>query len=242
MLLRYFQKGFNYSQDGPGNRLVYHLQGCNMRCPWCSNPEGININGKCTKKPIEEVLGEIISCKPMFFDGGGITFTGGEATLQLQAVFTLMKKAKENGISTAIETNAANPCLISLCDVCDCFMIDFKHPDERILKEITGGNLSIIAENIKNISAKYHIHIRIPLIHGFNDDEKSLSQFTCFFEGLKSNNSKFDIELLPYHEYGKGKWDKCCMEYTVKDAFVPKETVEKFKNTFIENGFTVINT
>ncbi|MFD1401922.1 MULTISPECIES: 4Fe-4S cluster-binding domain-containing protein [Robinsoniella] len=26
-------------QDGPGNRLFYHLQGCNMRCPWCGNPE-----------------------------------------------------------------------------------------------------------------------------------------------------------------------------------------------------------
>ena len=42
--LHIFQKGFNYSQDGPGNRLVYHLKGCNLKCPWCSNPEGINPN------------------------------------------------------------------------------------------------------------------------------------------------------------------------------------------------------
>ncbi len=41
MELWYFQKGFNFSQDGPGNRLVYHLCGCNLRCPWCSNPEGM---------------------------------------------------------------------------------------------------------------------------------------------------------------------------------------------------------
>ena len=45
MNLRFFQKGFNYSQDGRGNRLVYHLQGCNMRCPWCANPEGISRMG-----------------------------------------------------------------------------------------------------------------------------------------------------------------------------------------------------
>lgn len=242
MLLRYFQKGFNYSQDGPGNRLVYHLQGCNMCCPWCSNPEGMNIQDKCEEKAVDEVFAEILSCKPMFFDGGGVTFTGGEATLQSDAVFTLMKKAQENGISTAIETNAATPKLVRLCEVCDCFMIDLKHPDAQTLKEVTGANLHIITENIKAVSQKKHIHIRIPLIHGFNDDDKTLKQFTEFFGTLKNKNSKFDIELLPYHEYGKEKWDKCNKEYTVKDAFVSKETLQKFKNTFKENGFTVINT
>ena len=43
MELRIFQKGFNYSQDGPGNRLVLHLQGCNLHCPWCANPEGMPV-------------------------------------------------------------------------------------------------------------------------------------------------------------------------------------------------------
>ena len=45
MDIRIFQKGFNYAQDGTGNRLVLHLQGCNMHCPWCSNPEGMPLNG-----------------------------------------------------------------------------------------------------------------------------------------------------------------------------------------------------
>ena len=40
--IKIFSKGWNYSQDGPGNRLIYHFQGCNFFCPWCSNPEGIS--------------------------------------------------------------------------------------------------------------------------------------------------------------------------------------------------------
>jgi pyruvate-formate lyase-activating enzyme len=43
--IRIFNKGWNFSQDGPGNRLIYHLQGCNLYCPWCSNPEGIPLSG-----------------------------------------------------------------------------------------------------------------------------------------------------------------------------------------------------
>ena len=58
--MRILQKGFNYSQDGPGNRLVYHLQGCNFRCRWCSNPESMPIDSDAAKNvPDDEVVDEI---------------------------------------------------------------------------------------------------------------------------------------------------------------------------------------
>jgi len=242
MILRYFQKGFNFSQDGPGNRLVYHLQGCNMRCPWCSNPEGMEINSECEEIPVNEVLEEIISCKPMFFENGGITFTGGEATLQTDAVFFLMQKAKENGISTAIETNATVKELEKLKDVCDYFMIDFKHPDSKKLKEITGVSNENICQNILNLSKLKTLHLRIPLIHGFNDSDADLEGFVKFFKEVRTNGGQFDIEILPYHEYGKEKWQKQGKNYSVTDGFVSKETVNKFIKTFKESGFTVIKT
>ena len=87
MTIEYFQKGFNYNQDGPGNRLVYHLAGCNMRCPWCSNPEGVAAGRPGNRREdVEKIAEAVIAAKPMFFDGGGLTLTGGEATVQFDAV------------------------------------------------------------------------------------------------------------------------------------------------------------
>jgi len=56
--LKIFQKGWNLQQDGPGNRLVYHLQGCNLACPWCANPEGIAAGGQLIARK-EKLLPEV---------------------------------------------------------------------------------------------------------------------------------------------------------------------------------------
>jgi pyruvate formate lyase activating enzyme len=213
-----------------------------MFCPWCSNPEGMKINDSCTVTSTDDVIKEILSCRPMFFDGGGVTFTGGEATLQMDAIREIMAKVKKDGVSTAIETNASVKGIEALLDVCDYFMIDFKHPSRERLSSITGGNVDIIKENILKLSKKAHIHIRIPLIGGFNDNDEALDGFTEFFSTHKRSNACFDIELLPYHEYGKVKWEKIGRRYTVKDGFVSKDLVDKFKQAFKNNGFTIINT
>ena len=71
-----FRKGFNYSQDGPGNRLVYHLKGCNLRCPWCSNPEGMDFaRPGDAAVTTEDLVARALRSKPMFFDGGGGNFS-----------------------------------------------------------------------------------------------------------------------------------------------------------------------
>ncbi|MBO4733445.1 MAG: radical SAM protein, partial [Clostridia bacterium] len=85
--MKIYHKGFNFSQDGPGNRLVYHLQGCNLRCMWCSNPESMPANAEGAKDyTTKEIVSEALSCRPMFFSGGGVTFTGGEPTFQFDAL------------------------------------------------------------------------------------------------------------------------------------------------------------
>ncbi len=233
--MRIFQKGFNFSQDGPGNRLVYHLQGCNMRCIWCSNPEGMTKNGG-VEYSIEDIFSECKRSKLMFFSGGGVTFTGGEATIQYDELLMLLKMLKSEGIHTAIETNGTSQKLQQLLPYIDYLIMDFKHYDSEILRKYTGvGNEEIKKNFEENCKMGRQQHIRIPLINNFNT--KNPQKFAEYFS--KSDTSNTVFEFLLYHEYGKDKWKE---EYKVTDGFVEKGTEEKFKKIFGEYNLNLINT
>lgn len=234
--MKILQKGFNYSQDGPGNRLVYHLQGCNFRCKWCSNPESIPVeNPKAKDYCVDEIIAEVERSKMMFFDGGGVTFTGGECTLQTDELLEVLKKLKEQNISTAIETNGSSPRLCELSEYVDCLIIDFKHYDSQEHKKWIGVGNGQVVKNLESlISSDRELHIRIPLIKNVND---SFDGFLEFFKGKNTDN--IDVEILPYHEFGKDKWTS---EYEITDGFVSEETVKNFIKKLNDIGIKTVTT
>lgn len=240
-----FQKGFNYSQDGPGNRLVYHLSGCNLFCPWCSNPEGLKLTEKSHKNTIQEIADEVISSKMMFFENGGVTFTGGEVSLQADAVSELCEILKKEKVTTCIETNAASKETEKLIDIVDFMIADFKSPDKEALKAITGADIEIIKANLlKRALTKKYLLIRIPLINNFNTGYENAIAFAEFFKELieKSKSESVFIEILTYHEYGKDKYDKENLDYSVKDGFVTAEQVAILRNELEKFGLKTIKT
>ena len=233
--MRIFQKGFNFSQDGPGNRLVYHLQGCNMRCPWCSNPEGMELTAGRVYTTAE-IVNECKRSRAMFFSGGGVTFTGGEATLQSNELTSVLRELKALGIHTAIETNGTCGSLPELSEYIDYLIMDFKHYDGEVLKSVTGADINKILENFSRLTkTREQLHIRIPLINGFNAD--GALHFAELFRRFDTKACVF--EFLPYHEYGKEKWKS---EYKVRDGFIKKEQLASFVEAFKKYNLKVINT
>lgn len=282
--MKIFQKGFNYSQDGDGNRLVYHLQGCNMNCPWCANPEGLAKDGVivadeewilesicphgaiqktevdrakceiCTEKDcitkhdtkgmylsckdvsVQEIEEEILANEMMFYDGGGVTFTGGEATLQFEELKEVLQFAKENGIHTAIETNGSHKRLAELFPLVDQLIMDCKLANAKKHRDYTGIDGEIILSQIERAAKEHHnLHVRVPLIGEVNNSEQDLNEFIAFFEKIKGENVTF--EILLYHEFGKKKWKQCGMEYQMTDrAYVDPKVREDFKQRILGIG------
>ena len=105
----------------------------------------------------------------MFFSGGGVTFTGGEATIQHNELLKLLKLLKTDGIHTAIETNGTSAKLNELLEYIDYLIMDFKHYDSDALKKYTGiGNEQIKKNFENNCKTGRQQHIRIPLINNIN--------------------------------------------------------------------------
>lgn len=240
MRLKILQKGFNYSQDGPGNRLVYHLQGCNLHCPWCSNPESMKIITE-GGTDVEDIVKQSLAAEPMFFDGGGVTFTGGEPTVQFDALKSVLTQLKSFGISTAIETNGTSPRLTELFELVDFLIMDFKHHNSEKLKEYTGvGNETVLA-NIRAASEKRNqLLLRIPLINGFNASAEDAKAFAAVLSPFMKKG--FALEVLSYHEYGKDKWSQNGMEYKMTDAFVDENQFAEFCNIIKSSSIKLIRT
>lgn len=290
MKLKIFQKGFNYSQDGQGNRLIFHLQGCNMKCPWCSNPEGMPLNGAlvvnkewltpgccpegavkdgeldrtrcetckekpCTKKrrqkgiqlsyreyEVEDLVAECISSKSMFFDGGGVTLTGGEITMQFDAVKDFLEKLGNAGIHRAIESNGTHHRMAELVPLVEQWIMDVKHYDDAKHKEWLGVSNRWTIENLKTISAVHeNMLIRVPLIPGFNDSLEDAERFAKLFEE-NMDCQKAKVEFLTYHEFGKGKWEQCGVEYKMAKGRISPATVKHFETVMKEHGVNCIRT
>ncbi|MDR3142826.1 MAG: glycyl-radical enzyme activating protein [Tannerellaceae bacterium] len=286
--IKIFSKGWNFSQDGPGNRLLYHFQGCNFVCPWCSNPEGISLSGSllvkaeklidsvcphgairelrldrtkcevCTgmecirmnrnegirlsaqEYTIDDLLCEIEGAKNLFHSGGGVTFTGGEPTLQFRPLKHLLKELRKR-VHIVMETNGTHLRLPELFEWIDLLIIDLKQADTAIHKQVLGlGNEQVI-RNLEQASATgVKLWIRIPLIPGFNNDRSAIEGLLRIIKRVNRNG--ISVELLRYHEYGKIKWEQIGKVYTMPEKKIPAEQLRQYRQLFSDNNIQMINT
>ena len=93
------------SVDGPGIRFIVFLQGCQMRCQYCHNPDTWAMEtNKSRERTVDDVLEEALRYRGFWGKKGGITVSGGEALLQIDFLIALFTKAKEKGIHCTLDT------------------------------------------------------------------------------------------------------------------------------------------
>ena len=137
------------------------------------------------------------------YTGGGVTLSGGEPLAQMDFALALLARAAEEGIPTALETSGAveENEFARVIGKCDLFLFDIKSAPARY-RELTGADFRLISANLRALSAAgCRTVLRVPLVQGKNVDEALLAEL----ETLSALPHVEAVELLPYHDMGRGK-------------------------------------
>ncbi len=143
---------------------------------------------------------------------GGVTFSGGEASRQADFLAECLTLCREAGLHTAVDTCGLMPrdTLLRLAPLCDMFLYDIKAVSADIHKRGTGADNTQILENYRTLTGLgRRIWVRVPVIGGFN---ASAEEMTRIAEFLCENKSAEQIELMPYHKLGIGKYAQIGLE------------------------------
>ncbi|MBP7842474.1 pyruvate formate lyase-activating protein [Candidatus Woesebacteria bacterium] len=225
------------THDGPGIRLVVFTQGCVFRCTYCHNPDSqLWDNPKAVELSAEEIIEKLEKQKPYLKNGGGITFSGGEPTLQAKELISICRKIKKAGFHITLDTCGAIHTAETreLYDLCDIIMLDVKHINKEWHQKITNQpNDTVLLNAAYREKTGQELWLRYVLVPGWTDQEEYLSEWAQYFSGFKSITK---IQILPYHLLGVHKYKELGIQYKLDgvraaneaDALRAKKIFEKY--------------
>ncbi len=222
--------------DGPGIRFVLFMQGCALQCLYCHNPDSwdARIGRQVT---VEDVLAEIEPYRAYYTpNGGGLTVSGGEPTLQAPFVAELFKAVKERwGMSTALDSSGfCEPSYAEeLLSVTDLVLLDLKQMNPERHTALTSQSNERILRFAEHLSERgMRMWIRHVLVPGVTDSHEDLMELGRFIGKLRGVEK---FEILPYHRMGVYKWEQLGRPYELEGVQTPTQRE-------IDRAYMIINT
>ncbi|MEV8127812.1 pyruvate formate-lyase-activating protein [Streptomyces sp. NPDC085944] len=225
--------------DGPGTRFVLFTSGCPLRCLYCANPDTWHMrDGR--EATVDEVMAEIDKYRGFLTTaGGGVTLTGGEPLLQPAFTAAVLRRCKEAGLHTALDTSGflgARATDEHLADT-DLVLLDIKSFDVPTYRRLTGGELSPtvnFATRLDRLGKR--MWIRYVLVPGWTDDEEAVDGLAGFLSGLDCVDR---VDILPFHKLGAAKYDALGIPFPLAGNPVPDTAlVDRVRGQFRERGLS----
>lgn len=221
--------------DGPGIRFVVFSQGCPLRCQYCHNPDTWKLKaGK--KVSTADLIKKIKKIKPYLErSGGGLTISGGEPTMQPKFILDLLKKAKAEGIHTALDTSGFVEVaqFKEFLAYLDLVLIDVKSFNNSVHQQLTGvSNQKTLAIIELLEESKKPYWVRQVIVPGITDKITEMKKLAKYLSQKKYLEK---VELLPYHELGKHKWENLGLEYKLAAVKPPSKKIMAELNSLFQN-------
>lgn len=224
--------------DGPGTRMTMFLSGCPLRCKYCHNPDTMEMKTGTLEK-VDDVVKRIKRYKSVFrASGGGLTISGGEPLFQIAFTRRVLKEVHDAGIHTAIDTSGflGSRLRDEDLDNIDLVLLDVKSGDPATYKNVTGRELQPTIDFGDRLAAiGKRVWIRFVVVPGLSDDPANVAKVADIVGRWTENVER--VEVLPFHNMGKDKWQELGLNYTLEDTKPPRpEDVEAVREVFRAKG------
>lgn len=178
---------------------------------------------------VNEVIDEVMKDAEFYkASNGGVTFSGGEALLQIDFLEAVLAACKQNNLHVAIETagNVEWQNFERILPYVDLFLYDIKMIDPIKHKQYVGADNTRCLSNVERlIKGENNVIVRVPVIPSINDDDNEIEAITHF---VKSINKETPVELLPFHKMGQTKYESLALDYEAQHLEAPsQETMER---------------
>lgn len=212
--------------DGPGIRYVVFMQGCNLRCGCCHNPETWSMDGGEEYTP-EEILKKAMRFKSYYGSKGGITLSGGEPLLQADFVYELFSLCHKSGINTCLDTSGSimNESVRRLLSETDRVLLDIKYTNEKDYRENAGCGYSTVLDFLSYLDEKkIPTTLRQVIIPSLNDDDGNILEL----KSIREKHPCVDkVELLPFRKICMTKYETMGMEFPL--GHIPEPSSDRMK-------------
>ncbi len=210
--------------DGPGIRFVVFLQGCNLRCGCCHNPDTWEVSGGSEYTPAE-IVEKASRYREYFGNEGGITVSGGEPLLQADFVKEIFELAHKERINTCLDTSGSilNDKVKALLTVTDRVLLDLKYTSDADYRKYVGCSIERPFEFLSYLNEKnIPVTLRQVIIPTLNDNEENILKLKYI---AKAHACVDKIELLPFRKICQVKYDKMGIDFPFAD--IPEASKEK---------------
>lgn len=208
--------------DGPGLRVVAWTTACMFRCAYCHNPDTWTLRNGIPVTIAEAVDGLRKYARGLKIMHGGFTLSGGEPLLQPRFAAKLFAAARDMGIHTAIETNGFNGEKLSDEELAliDLVILDMKAMSPAQHKRVTGlEDNSPVLQFARRLAAQGRpMWLRYVLVPGLTDAPAEMNGIAEFGAALGVVER---VEILPFHQMGRYKWDRLSIPYSLAATTAP---------------------
>ncbi len=198
--------------DGPGVRFVVFLQGCNLRCGCCHNPDTWEFDGGA-QYTAQEIVDKAVRYKEYFGKDGGITLSGGEPLLQAEFAHDVFTLCHKSGINTCLDTSGSilNDDVKKLLSVTDRVLLDIKYTSDEQYRDYAGCSIEKPLEFLNYLNEqKILTTMRQVIIPTHTDNEENVKKL----KDIADKNPCVDkIELLPFRKICQTKYDNMGIEF-----------------------------